>query len=248
MAVGPAFSTLDFIHVKKDAPKALSFSSKCFTCAGSGANCPRAMTVPNLQVRRATIEDIARLMPLWQQEDLPWQALEKRFKEFQVVEEPGGELLGALGLEISGAEGRLHSEVFAHPEQADALRDMLWERTQVVAKNHGLVRIWSQFATPFWHHSGFQYAPAETLAKLPATFGNGGQPWQFVQLRDEAVAPISIDKEFAAFKELERENTQKVLRQAKVLKMVAAAVVMAVFILVALFFFSWFKARSHMPR
>jgi N-acetylglutamate synthase-like GNAT family acetyltransferase len=223
-------------------------SSKGFTCAGASANSPGAMTIPNVQVRRATVEDIARLVPLWQQEDLPWQALEKRFKEFQLVEEPGGELLGALGLEISGTEGRLHSEVFAHPEQADALRDMLWERMQVVAKNHGLLRIWSQFATPFWHHNGFQYASAETLAKLPAAFGNGGQPWQFVQLREEIAAPVSIDKEFAAFKEMERENTEKMLRQAKVLKMVAAVIVMAVFILVALFFFTWFKTRGNMPR
>lgn len=236
------------LRVNREAPEPEDRASKGFTCAGVGANSPRAMTVPNVQVRRATVEDIARLVPLWQQEDLPWQTLEKRFKEFQVVEAPGGELLGALGLEISGTEGRLHNEVFGHPEQADALRDLLWERMQVVAKNHGLVRIWSQFETPFWHHSGFQYAAAETLAKLPAAFGNGGRPWQFVQLRDDAAAPISIDKEFAAFKEMERESTEKVLRQAKVLKMVAAVVVVAVFILVALFFFSWFKARSHMPR
>ena len=55
------------------------------------------MTTPNLQVRRATIDDLPRLVPLWQREDLPWEALEKRFKEFQVVEESGGELIGALG-------------------------------------------------------------------------------------------------------------------------------------------------------
>ena len=206
------------------------------------------MTIPNVQVRRATIEDIARLVPLWQQEDLPWQTLEKRFKEFQVAEEPGGELLGAIGLEISGTEGHVHSEVFAHPEQADTLRDLLWERIQIVAKNHGLVRVWSQFATPFWHHNGFQYASAETLAKLPAAFGDGGPPWQFVQLRQETATPVSVDREFAAFKEMERESTEKMLRRAKVLKMVAAVIVMAVFILVALFFFTWFKARSNLSR
>lgn len=205
------------------------------------------MTIPNVQVRRATVEDIARLVPLWQQEDLPWQDLEKRFKEFQVAEEPGGELLGALGLEISGSEGRLHSEVFAHPEQADALRDILWERMQIVAKNHGLVRAWSQFATPFWHHSGFRDVSPEVLEKLPAPFGSGRQPWQFVQLREE-IAPVLIDKEFAAFKEMERESTQKILRRAKVLKMVAAVFVMGVFVLLALFFLSWFRARGRMPR
>src|SRR5262249_16714198 len=85
----------------------------------------RPMTTPNQQVRRATVEDLQKLMPLWQRENLPAQDLEKRFKEFQVVQGHGGELLGAVGLQIAGAEGCLHSEVFAHHEQADALRQQL---------------------------------------------------------------------------------------------------------------------------
>ena len=63
--------------------------------------------------------------------------MEKHFKQFQVVEAAGGELLAALGLEVAGTEGRLHGEVFAHAEQSDALRDLFWERLQVLAKNHG---------------------------------------------------------------------------------------------------------------
>src|SRR5690242_10104062 len=116
-----------------------------------------AMTAPNQQARRATIEDVAKLVPLWKQEGLPWQDLEKRFKEFQVIEGDGGEVLGAIGLQISGLEGRLHSEAFAHAEQADALREKLLARVQIVASNFGLVRLWAQFATPFWNASGFQY-------------------------------------------------------------------------------------------
>src|SRR5262249_43479573 len=67
------------------------------------------MTTPNQQVRRATIEDLQKLIVLWQQEGLPWQELEKRFKEFQVVEGEESELLGTVGLQISGHEGCLHS-------------------------------------------------------------------------------------------------------------------------------------------
>src|SRR5688572_20001297 len=198
------------------------------------------MTTSNPQVRRATIEDLPKLVPLWQQELLATPQLEKRFKEFQVVESEG-EIIGAVGLEVAGSEGRLHSEVFAHPEQSDALRALLWERAQVVAANHGLVRLWTQFATPFWNHSGFRYAGADQLAKLPASFGTNPQPWQYLQLRDEAAAPVSIDKEFALFKQMEKERTEKIFRQAKLLKLVAAVVVMAVFGLLVVWVITWFR-------
>ena len=42
---------------------------------------------PNkIQVRRATLEDLLKLIALWQQENLPWENLEKRFTEFQLAE------------------------------------------------------------------------------------------------------------------------------------------------------------------
>jgi N-acetylglutamate synthase-like GNAT family acetyltransferase len=201
------------------------------------------MTTSNPQVRRATIEDLPQLVPLWQQELLPTPQLEKRFKEFQVVES-GGEIIGAVGLEVSGTEARLHSEVFAHPEQADALRELLWERAQVVAQNHGTIRLWTQFSTPFWNHNGFRYAGAEQLAKLPASFAGNPQPWQFLQLKDDTAAPISIDKEFALFKQMEKERTEKIFRQAKLLKLIAAVVVMAVFGLLVAWVITWFRARG----
>ncbi len=202
------------------------------------------MTTPNQQVRRATIDDVRQLIPLWKQEDLPWQDLEKRFKEFQVVEGTGGEVVGAVGLQISGHEGRLHSEAFLHPEQADSLREQLWERVRVVANNFGLVRIWTQFATPFWTQSDFAYAGAEILPKLPPVFSGDPHPWRFIQLRAEAAAPISLDKEFALFKESERERMDQMFRQAKVLKIVAALVAIGLFILVAVWAYLFFRMQG----
>ena len=204
----------------------------------------RPMT-PKQQVRRATVEDIATLVPLWQAEGLPWQDLEKRFKEFQVVEGPGGGVLAALGLQISGAEGRLHSEVFAHAEQADTLREQLWQRAKIVATNFGLVRVWTQFATPFWNQSEFQYASNDVLAKLPTNFSTEPHPWKFVQLRPESAAPASIDKEFAMFREAERERTEQMFRQARVLKIIAVVVALGVFVLVGVWAFVFFKMQSH---
>ena len=65
------------------------------------------MMTPNQQVRRATVEDLEKLVPLWQQENLPWEDLEKRFKEFQVVEGAGGELLGADDFFRSAQKGAI---------------------------------------------------------------------------------------------------------------------------------------------
>ena len=205
------------------------------------------MTTPNPQVRRATIEDLPKLVELWRQENLPAPDLEKRFKEFQIVESAEGELVAAVGLQVAGLEARLHSEVFAHAEQADALRELLWERAQVVAQNYGLIRLWTQFSTPFWNHSGFRYPAPDVLAKLPPVFGGEPQPWQFLQLKDEVAAPVSIDKEFALFREMEKERTEKIFRQAKALKLVALVVVLAVFGLVAFLVVSWFRARGKLP-
>lgn len=207
------------------------------------------MTDANVQVRRATLEDIPQLLSLLQQENLPGIELEKRFKEFQVVQGSEGDLLGALGLQISGNQGRLHSEAVLHPEDADALRQKLWERVTLVAQNFGLARMWIQTSAPFWHTIGFVPASAEILPKLPPEFAGSGQNWFTLQLKAEAAAATSIDKEFAMFREAERERTERMFRQARVLKMLAAVIAVAVFALVAVWAFLFFKNyRGRQPR
>ncbi|MCI0745038.1 MAG: hypothetical protein L0Y58_06505 [Verrucomicrobia subdivision 3 bacterium] len=206
------------------------------------------MSTPPFQIRRATIDDLPHLSAMWRAENLPVEDLEKRFKEFQVAEASGGEIIGAIGLQIAGHEGRLHSEVFAHPEQSDMLRQTLWERAQVLAGNHGLVRMWTQLNAPFWHMNGFAVATGEALSKLPPVFGANPEPWRFVQLRDEAVSAISLDKEFAMFREAEKERTEKIFRQARVLKMIAAVIAAGVLVLVLVWAISFFRLQQGLRR
>jgi N-acetylglutamate synthase-like GNAT family acetyltransferase len=202
------------------------------------------MSTPNLQVRRATVEDVSKLVELWKQEGLLWEALAKRFQEFQVVEQEGGALLGAIGLQIAGPESRLHSEVFARPEDSDTVRALVWDRVQIIAKNHGLVRVWTQFNAPFWHQNGFQAPPAEIAARLPGAFTGDPRPWSYIQLREETGPTLSADKEFAMFKEMEHERTERLFRQARIMKVVAAAVVMIVFALLMYWAYAWFKTQG----
>ena len=72
------------------------------------------------------------------------------------------------------------------------------------------------------------------------------RPWTFYQLRAEGAAPVSLDKEVAMFREAERERTEKIFRQARVLKVIAALIAVAVLGLVivwAIFFFNLQRRR-----
>lgn len=199
----------------------------------------------DLNVRRATVEDIPKLIPLWQAEQLPWADLEKRFKEFQVIESSDGELLGAVGVLIAGQEGWLHSEVFTHPEYSNDLRLRLWERIKLIAANHGLVRLWTHLGAPFWHSSGFTLASSEMVTRLPPAFGEGSRPWSVLQLKSEGVAR-SLDKEFALFREAEQERTQELLRKARVMKMIAAVISVALFVLVLVWAILFLKTQARL--
>jgi hypothetical protein len=201
------------------------------------------MSTSQPQARRATIDDLSKLTPLWRAEGLATHDLEKRFKEFQLIEGPDGEILGTIGLQISGHEGRLHSETFAHPEDGDALRQRLWDRVQMIANNHGIIRLWTQLESPFWHHVGFTGASGDLMVRLPAVFAGDQRPWAFYQLRSETASVVSLDKEFAMFREAERERTEKIFRQARVLKMIAAVLAVAVLGLVIFWAISFFQLQ-----
>jgi N-acetylglutamate synthase-like GNAT family acetyltransferase len=171
-----------------------------------------------LVVRRANVDDLPGLKPLWEQAALPVLELEKHLTEFQLVITPAGEVVGAAALRVEAKQGRLHSEAFTHQEQADDARTLLWERLQTLARNHGLVRIWTQEPAPFWTRAGFTEALGELLQKLPPGFGPPHGRWLVLQLREEAVEAVSIDREFELFQQSQRASTEEVLARARKLR------------------------------
>jgi N-acetylglutamate synthase-like GNAT family acetyltransferase len=191
------------------------------------------MTASNHRVRRATLDDLADLKALWSSMQLPADDLEKRLTEFQVVESPGGKVVGALGIQIVRQHAWLHSESYQDFSQADDLRALFMDRLRSLASNHGVFRLWTLEKAPFWTRQGFQLAAPETLKKLPETW-IAGSPWLTLQLKDEA-AIVSLEKEMALFMETEKQHTARALGQVKAIKTIATAlaIILGIFVLVA---------------
>jgi hypothetical protein len=176
---------------------------------------------PDPIVRRANVDDLPGLRLLWERAHFQVLDIEKHLTEFQLAATPDGDLLGAIALQIQGKHGRLHGEAFTHPEQADDTRPWLWQRLQVLARNHGLNRLWTLEGSPFWHQAGFVDANPETLKKLPANFGDPHHRWFTLALREDSAHAISVEKEFELFQLSQRADTEQVFAQARRLKAIA---------------------------
>ena len=188
------------------------------------------------RTRRATTDDLQQLITLWQAAQLPALELEKRFTEFQVVEDAEGKLVAATGLELVGHDGRIHSESFADFSLTDAVRPLLWDRFQSIAKNNGLCRIWTDETAPYWKKdAGFIDAPVALVQQLPESFGPRDRPWIYTQLRPDSALPASIDQQFQMFKDAEQAKREDIFRRARTFK-TAALIISA-----ALFFFAAYE-------
>lgn len=183
------------------------------------------------RVRRATNEDLPALKQLWSADRLPVEILEKRFGEFQVVENSTGEVVAGLALQRDGKDGLVHSETYTDFGLSDTLRPLLWERFQNMINNHGLYRVWTRETAPLWKQLGFR-SPSETEVKrLPATFGDAAANLLYLQIKDED-AITSLEKEFEIFREAEKAKTAELLSTAKGMKTMALMIAIVVFLLI----------------
>jgi len=197
------------------------------------------MTTSAYKVRRATVDDLAQLQALWRAMHLATEELERRPTEFQVAESPDGTILGAVGLEISGRAGRIHSEAYHDFALSEVLRQQLWERLQSVSTNHGLARIWTRETAPFWTRNGFHGPDAGELKRLPAPWAAEQTGWVTLKLRDEEALEMALDKEFTRFKLAEKRRTGKMLRYGKTLTVIGTGLAALLFIGVTIFAIMW---------
>jgi N-acetylglutamate synthase-like GNAT family acetyltransferase len=179
---------------------------------------------PALRVRRATTDDLPALKNIWRAMQLPADDLEKRLTEFQVVENADGEVLGAIGIQLSKTQARFHNEGYSDFSIADAARHLFWERIQTLASNHGIFRLWTQEASPFWKNFGFHPANAEIFLRLPDEWKNANEKWLTLELKNEAVINAALKNQFAGFMDDEKKQTARVAAQARTLRTIVTVV------------------------
>lgn len=185
-------------------------------------------------IRRATIDDLPALQFMWQALALPADELQNRLTEFQVIASPAG-LLGGVGFEVSGHDGRVHSEVFSDFGFADHFRPVLWERIEALALSHHVTRIWTLETSPFWKRIGLLPIDSARLKTLPAKWTSLTGNWLCIQLRETADQAV-IEAQMSALRAAERERTARVERRLQWVKRLSmlAAVVLAIFVVVLL--------------
>ena len=166
--------------------------------------------------------------------NLPVPELERRLTEFQVAVDAANSLIGAVGFQIVGKQGLVHSEGFTDFGAADTVRPLLWDRIQMLAANHGIVRAWSKESTQFWKQTLGKPDEA-ALEKLPPLWAALPGDWLMLKLREDLEVVLSLDKEFEKFTVMSKLESQAVLGRAKVFKTIAlaAALLLGVGVMIA---------------
>ncbi len=186
--------------------------------------------MPQLRIRRATVDDLPALKALWRAANLPADELENRLTEFHLVE-ADGVFAGALGVQVLRQHARLHSEDYADFSVADAARELFWERIQKIAANHGVFRLWTRETSPFWTHWGFQPANAEILARLPDEWKNPEGGWRTLELKNEDAITAALENQFAGFMDAEKKQTAQVVNRARQIRTFFTIFFFAIFVL-----------------
>ena len=103
-----------------------------------------------LITRRATVDDLPQLIELWDKAFCPADIFEKRLTEFHLVEDAQTKrILASIGIHPENTGAMIHSEVFGDPLNQDLYRDMLWPRFQILSRNLGVSKIWTQETADF---------------------------------------------------------------------------------------------------
>jgi N-acetylglutamate synthase-like GNAT family acetyltransferase len=195
------------------------------------------------RARRATTDDLDSLKAMWTGAGLSALDLEKQFTDFQVVEDANGRILGAVAMQIDGPHGRVHSEAFVDFGLTDTLRPLLWERLQNMAGSHGLYRLWTSEAAPFWKKdAGFSAATAQP----PETFGPKEGGWLTLRLKDESADPNLLEMQFNLFREAERAKREKLLQSANALKMFGTGLAVLLFVFAIIVLITFFRHRPQL--
>ena len=184
------------------------------------------MVLEKLTLRRATLDDLDQLRALWVIAKLPVEDFEKRFTEFQVAVDENDLIVATMALYHTKQQGLVHSEIYYDLEWEPALRAKLWQRVLVLAKNYGVLRLWTQSSVSFWREQGWKDPDFKALQAMPPLFGHPHSGWLTLPLINASIA--SVEKQLEVFAQAQRESREQSQEQARRLKVLATGLVIAI--------------------
>ncbi|MDI9400740.1 MAG: hypothetical protein ACOX2U_00220 [Limisphaerales bacterium] len=210
------------------------------------------MQYEKLITRRATVEDLPQLNELWKNAHYPADIFEKRLTEFHLVEDPVTKrILACIGIHPESTGAMIHSEVFGDPLNQDLYRDMLWPRFQILSRNLGASKIWTQEPADFWLKVGFENAAGEALKSLP-NFPDREEhlSWKVFQIFDEEkVEEMMKEDKYEALLQIHQGETEAFNRQLRLLRNVIISLgIIALGAMLLLFLFSFVTSHPSFGR
>jgi N-acetylglutamate synthase-like GNAT family acetyltransferase len=178
---------------------------------------------PTYQVRRATLEDLPALREFWKKVNLSLPDLEKRFTEVQIAEDSEGKMVGALGIKIDRLHGHLHSEAILERENT-AVYEALWQRVQILGRNYGLFRLWTDSQSPYWQTIGFKTPDEKAFDKKPASVVGEREKLLTYALKEESAEGLTVEQQFEIFTQSQKAETERLLQQAQAFKKIAYSI------------------------
>lgn len=190
-----------------------------------------AADLSDVTARRAAVEDLAALQALWMEAGLPWEQLAGYLNEFQVTVDDSGLITSAIGLLIEGDQALLHTEAVHPGADADLSRAALWKRVQIVARNQGVQRIWTQEDADYWRVSGFSPMPPPLVERVPASFLKSADAWLACDLMDPERAKAIVNEQLAILEAERLQSAEEFQRKVRIFRL--AAILLAFVVLAA---------------
>ena len=187
------------------------------------------MSSSGYKIRRVHVADLNELRSVWRAAGIYSLELEKRFTEFQIVIDREAAIVASFGVDVRGKEGHIHSVAFRANTPKEELLEVIWNRAQTLAENHGLLRLWSP-DEPFWSGVGFA-KPDEKARKQAAELYDATMDRRLMlQLRDEADIQMLAEAQFELFQQSTVAERERILERGKVYRNAAIAFALLVVI------------------
>jgi N-acetylglutamate synthase-like GNAT family acetyltransferase len=195
------------------------------------------MHAVSLESRRAAAEDLESLQELWSASELPADELAGFLGEFQVVTDPDGRVLHAIGLLVEDDQGLLHSEALApgSSHDPDSCRSTAWKRLRIIARNQGVRRIWTREDAAYWSTCGFQPVAASDLPEPLPSFATREDGWWLFRHPEPSQAAQMIQQEMALWQTQREQEAEGFRNRLATFRVVAWGLVLVVAVLTVVF-------------